>query len=105
MERVGEHPVAAGPLAVRWFAYELEPPRAGLTGHARLIFENAGSATWRARGRNGVRLSYHWLDPLGNPIVWDGKRVAPPRPIAPGESVELDIPLDAPRPPGRYLVS
>jgi hypothetical protein len=105
MQRVGEHPVAAGPLAVRWLAYELDAPRAGVTGRARLALENAGSATWRARGKNGVRISYHWLDPLGNPIVWDGIRVAPPRPVPPGESVELEVPLSAPRPPGRYLVS
>lgn len=105
MERVGEHPVAAGPLAVRWLAYEVDEPRAGATGRARLTLENAGSATWYARGRHGVRLSYHWLDPLGNPIVWDGARVPPPGPVAPGETVELEVPLAAPRPPGRYLVS
>ena len=102
---MGEHPVKAGPLAVRWLGYEVDPPRAGVTGRARLVLENAGSATWRARGRNGVRISYHWLDPLRNPIVWDGVRTAPPRPVAPGETLELELPLVAPRPPGRYLLS
>ena len=29
MERVGEHPIPAGPLAVRWLAYELPDLRAG----------------------------------------------------------------------------
>ncbi|HZO48579.1 MAG TPA: hypothetical protein VFB26_00375 [Gaiellaceae bacterium] len=105
MERVGEHPVTPGPLAVRWLAYELEPPRAGATGRARVALENAGSATWRARGREGVRLAYHWLDPLGNPIVWDGTRAALPGPVAPGETIELDVSLAAPRPPGRYVLS
>jgi hypothetical protein len=105
VEHVGEHSLKAGPLAVRWLAYELDPPRAGVTGRARLVLENAGTATWRARGRTGVRLSYHWLDPLGNPIVWDGTRTAPARPVPPGETVELDVPLTAPRPPGRYVLS
>src|SRR5581483_311385 len=41
VERVGEHPVRPGPLAVRWLAYELEPPRAGVTGRARVALENA----------------------------------------------------------------
>lgn len=105
MERIGEHPVNAGPLAVRWLAYELEPPRAGAAGTARVALENAGSATWRSRGRTGVRLAYHWLDPLRNPIVWDGTRTSLPRTVSPGETIELDVPLVAPRPPGGYLLS
>ena len=105
MERVGEHPLKAGPLAVRWLAHEVESPRAGVTGRARIALENAGSATWRARGKSGVRLAYHWLDPLGNPIVWDGIRTGFGRPIAPGETVEIDIPVAAPRPPGGYVLS
>ena len=48
MQRVGEHPVPVGPLAVRWLAYELPELRAGTTGTARLRVTNAGSATWRA---------------------------------------------------------
>ena len=105
MERVGEHLLKAGPLAVRWLAHEVEPPRAGVTGQARLALENAGSATWRARGKSGVRLAYHWLDPLGNPIVWDGIRTAFPRAVAPGETLEIEVPVAAPRPPGGYVLS
>ena len=105
MERVGDHPVAAGPLAVRWLAYELEPARAGALGRARVRVENAGTATWRSRGGEGVQLSYHWLDPLGNPVDWDGLRTALPRPVAPGEAVELDAAISAPRPPGRYRIA
>jgi hypothetical protein len=105
MKRVGEHPVAVGPLAVRWLGHELSPARAGATARARVALENAGSATWRSRGRTGVRLAYHWLDPLGNPLVWDGLRTALPYPIAPGDSIELEARIVAPRPPGRYLLS
>ena len=105
MERVGEHPVAPGPLAVRWLAHEVEPPRAGVTGRACVVLENAGSATWRGRGKTGVRLAYHWLDPLGNAIVWDGLRTAFAGPIAPGETVEIELPVAAPRPPGGYVLS
>jgi hypothetical protein len=105
MERVGEHPVPAGPLAVRWLAYELVEQRAGTTTTARLRLENAGSAPWRSRGREGIQLSYHWLDPLGNAIVWDGTRSALPETVRPGESVELESSLTAPRPPGRYRLA
>jgi len=37
--------------------------------------------------------------------VWDGLRTTLPYPIAPGETVELDARIVAPRPPGRYVLS
>ncbi len=105
MQAVGEHPVPAGPLAVRWLAYELSGVRAGTTGTLRVRARNAGSARWRSRGDAGVQASYHWLDPLGNAIVWDGPRTAFERPVAPGEEVELELQLRAPQPPGRYRLA
>jgi hypothetical protein len=105
MERVGEHAVPVGPLAVRWIAYELGEPRAGSRVPARLRLANAGSAPWRSRGRDGVHLSYHWLDPLGNPIVWDGVRASLPGVVRPGEEVELEATVRAPRPPGGYRLA
>jgi hypothetical protein len=105
MERVGEHAVPVGPLAVRWLAYELDEPRAGVAGRARLRLENAGSAAWRSRATEGIQLAYHWLDPLGNPIVWDGVRTALPQPVEPGGTVELEITVLAPRPPGGYRLA
>ncbi len=105
MERVGEHAVPVGPLAVRWLAYELDDARAGAEGRARVRLENAGSAAWRSRGQEGVQLAYHWLDPLGNPIVWDGVRAPLPRVIEPGEDVELDVAVVAPRPHGSYRLA
>jgi hypothetical protein len=105
MERVGEHAVPVGPLAVRWLGYEIAEPRAGMASRARLRLENAGSAAWRSRGKEGVQLAYHWLDGLGNPIVWDGIRTPLPRPIEPGETVELEVEVLAPRPPGSYRLA
>ncbi|MBA3375192.1 MAG: hypothetical protein ACR2M2_00930 [Gaiellaceae bacterium] len=105
MERVGEHAVPVGPLAVRWLAYELEEARAGVAGRARVRLENAGSAAWRSRGREGIQVAYHWLDPLGNPIVWDGVRAPLPRAIEPGNEVELDVTVVAPRPQGSYRLA
>jgi len=105
MARVGEHPVPVGPLAVRWLAYELEEPRAGVTDLVRIRLENAGTAPWRSHGKEGVQLAYHWLDPLGNPIVWDGIRAAFPREVEPAGTIELEVPVEAPRPPGRYRLA
>ena len=105
MERVGEHAVPVGPLAVRWLAYELEEARAGVASRARVRLENAGSAAWRSRGQEGIQLAYHWLDPLGNPIVWDGVRAPLPRVVEPGGEVELDMTVVAPRPQGSYRLA
>ena len=99
MKRVGEHPVPSGPLAVRWLAYEVAPPRAGALGEARLQLENAGRAPWQ-----DVRLGYHWLDELGNPIVWDGLRTGL-RPAESGEPVEVGATVRGPIPPGRYRLA
>jgi hypothetical protein len=105
MEAVGEHPVPAGPLAVRWLAYALPELRAGTSGKARLRLQNAGSATWRSRAAAGVQLSYHWLDDRGNAIVWDGPRTAFARPVEPGETAEVELDLRSPQPPGPYRLA
>ena len=63
---------ASGPLVARWRTLEHGPVEAGALGEATVEVENAGSATWRTRGPDeGLFLCYHWLDPRGNPIVFD----------------------------------
>jgi hypothetical protein len=76
----------------------LDEPRAGALGSARVELENAGTAAWR----EDIACSYHWLDPLGNPIHWDGIRTPLPRPVAPEERITLRVDIRAPIPPGRY---
>jgi hypothetical protein len=105
MQRAGEHRVASGPLAVRWLAYEVPRPRAGAIGLARVALENAGSATWRSHANAGIYVSYHWLDERRNPIVWDGIRTYLPRPVEPGEQIELDVEVRGPVPPGTYRLA
>jgi hypothetical protein len=101
MQRVGEHPVPAGPLAVRWLACELPRFRAGALHNVPVRLANAGSATWRRR----VLLSCHWLDDRGNAIVWDGPRTPLPHEVPPGEEVEVDAAVRAPQPPGSYRLA
>jgi hypothetical protein len=99
MERAGEHPVPAGPLAVRWLAFELPRLRAGARHECRLALANAGAAAWR-----DLLLAYHWLDDRGNPIVWDGLRTELPV-VEPGAEVEVVAALQAPIPPGRFRLA
>src|ERR687897_999543 len=105
MNRVGEHPVPVGPLAVRWLGYRLPELRAGAESTVEVLLRNAGTATWRSRGDLGVKLSYHWLDDRGNAIVWDGPRVGFGGPVAPGDEIEVALSVRAPRPPGRYRLA
>jgi len=86
-----------GPLVVSWGDWSLEPPQAGAVGMAHIELENAGTVPWR----DGIVLSYHWLDDRGNAIVWDGDRPPLP-PLAPGERAAVDARVRAPIPPGRY---
>jgi hypothetical protein len=98
LERVRDHPVPSGPLAVRWLALDVPAVHAGTLTRLRVRLENAGSASWRA-----LQFSYHWLDERGNPILWDGIRT--PVEAAPGEQHELEAPLRGPIPPGRYKLA
>lgn len=97
-------PFGGDPLAPRWGPWTIGRVRAGTRVTARLRVENGGTATWRSQGADGLQVAYHWLDPRGNAIVWDGVRSPFPRPIAPGEAIELDLAVDAPRPPGSYVL-
>lgn len=92
------------PLAPVFQEWTLPPQRAGARAVARVVVSNGGGATWRSRGADGLQLSYHWLDGHRNAIVWDGLRTPFPHPVAPGETIALDVPLVAPRPPGRYVL-
>src|SRR6185437_5976911 len=85
------------PLAVRFGSWTLDDVQAGAVGTARVELENAGTIRWG----DAIRLSYHWLDDRGNPIVWDGIRTPLP-PLEPGERTAVDARVRAPIPPGRY---
>jgi hypothetical protein len=99
MEAVPAHRVPAGPLGVRWLAYDLEQPQAGAVGSATVEMENAGTEPWR-----GIALAYHWLDDLDNAIDWDGLRTPIER-LEPSDRVAIAALVRAPMPPGRYRLA
>ncbi len=100
----GNEPPAA-PLGVTWISNDLGAVRAGEDSTVNLELRNSGAATWRSRDGAGVRVSYHWLDGLGNPVVWDSPRTAFPHPVAPGDAVAVPLVLRAPMPPGEYVLA
>lgn len=105
MQRADAHSVPAGPLAVRWLGYELGEARAGAVFRARVAFENAGTLAWHGGPPHTIAAGYHWLDRLGNPIVWDGFWRPVGRELAPGERAEVELEVRAPIPPGRYRLA
>ena len=88
------------PLAVRWGAHELPDLHAGVLASVRVELDNAGETPWRG---DRFTVSYHWLDELANPIVWDGLRT--PVSAEPGETAVVEVAVRAPIPPGRYRLS
>jgi hypothetical protein len=99
------HIVPAGPLAVRWLAHDLPPQRAGTTTIGTVELENAGTAAWRSRPGRDIHLSYHWLDQLGNPIVWAGAFILLPERVVPGERITVWVTVRAPMPAGAYRLA
>ena len=103
MPSVGEHTVPKGPLAVRWLACEVGTVKAGARGHARVALENAGLLALVAPPR--MRLAYHWLDELGNPIHWDGLHTRAAAPGRAGGPARGDARPARPIPPGSYRIA
>lgn len=80
----------------------------GQTVSADVTIKNASSKTWPTkpdpRGRNAVNLSYHWLDPKRQMVIFDGLRTPLPRDLNPGESVTVRATIRAPEKAGEYLL-
>ncbi len=67
---------------------------------------NTGKAAWGIDGERPIRLAYHWLDQTSGVVIdFEGLRTALPHPIDPGESLELQANLRAPRQTGEYLLA
>lgn len=90
-----------------WYRSTLVAPaeltlNAGETQPVAITLTNSGALTWRETGDKPFRLAARWQ-------TADGARELPaqptwplPRPIAPGESIVLSVPLRAPNHAGSY---
>ena len=68
----------------------------------RVVVRNEGAAIWSPEA--GDRMSYRWIDDDGEIVVRDGLRTPLPGPVAPGESVVLDVRVRGLATPGRYTL-
>jgi hypothetical protein len=83
--------------------------RAGERVTLRLRVRNLGGAVWPARGdargMYQVNAGDRWLDPVTGRVVNDlDGRTALPADLGPGQQVELQLPVTAPRAPGDYVL-
>jgi len=51
-----------------------------------------------------VKLGYHWIDELGERVVYGGRRTGFEGKVAPGETISASIAVRAPDRPGRYTL-
>lgn len=74
----------------------------------RAVVRNAGSVPWPARERMGapfqLSLGNHWLDTAGREVVHDDGRAPLLRDLQPGEEMEFEFVVNAPKTPGDYLL-
>jgi phosphoglycerol transferase MdoB-like AlkP superfamily enzyme len=63
---------------------------------------NDGIRAWH---KDRVSVSYHWLDPDGNTLVFEGVRTPLPEAVTTGETIGLELRVVAPRQTGRLLLA
>jgi SAM-dependent methyltransferase len=86
-----------------------DAPTSLATGEARSVMvaiTNASHAVWRhdiPAGRH-ICIANHWLREDGTVAAADDGRARLPRTLAPGESIEIALPVTAPAEPGRYVL-
>jgi hypothetical protein len=91
--------------AVEWLGAQAPATvAAGSSFTVRTAIANRSRAAWPSTRPAAVALSYHWVDPAGGPVVWDGLRTALPFDVPPGGELRLDQAVRAPDTPGLYVL-
>ena len=65
---------------------------------------NRSGSVWKSTGAARVRLASRWMDGARGEVVAEGDRTELPLPMAPGEVARVELELQAPERPGRYLL-
>jgi len=65
--------------------------------------QNPGTETWISAGAFPVNVSYKWFKG-GVMMSIEGERTALPRPVAPNQTVDVDVRVVAPPDPGKYVL-
>jgi hypothetical protein len=89
-----------GRLLIQPITKQIEP---GETFELQARLENKAAEAWVSTERHPIHLSYHWLDPAGRPVVFEGLRTAlPVSRLMPGNGVDVALRIKAPEQVGRF---
>jgi 4-amino-4-deoxy-L-arabinose transferase-like glycosyltransferase len=82
--------------------------RAGARATLRVNVRNAGDSLWPGRAWKSdafqVGIGNHWLDAEGREVIHDDGRAPLASDLAPGESREMELTVNAPKEPGEYTL-
>ncbi|HYK99059.1 MAG TPA: SpoIID/LytB domain-containing protein, partial [Candidatus Acidoferrales bacterium] len=99
-------PVLAQAAYVAQVTANAVPPMiAGGTYTVVANLKNTGAAAWNFAGANPIDVSYHWHDPSGNTVVWDGLRTPLVADVAPGATVTANVKVATPAKGGTYTLT
>ena len=101
--------VAAAPSPALGALYTVPippPPTIAASGLAQVSVQltNTGTEAWNATGANPVNLSFHWYDPSGAPVVWDGARTPLGADVPVGGQLVVTANVVAPSAAGTYAL-
>jgi O-antigen ligase len=97
-----------------WYQARIEPRRTSLQlepselSKTAVRVANVGKLTWGSKGRKPFHLSYRWFELSSpsevRPLAIEGERTRLDAPLKPGESLDVDATVRAPRQPGIYVL-
>jgi len=71
----------------------------------RVKVKNTGMSFWESQGSERIDLGTHWVDrDTGEVVVWDGNRGLLESDTGQGQEANVDIIIEAPGEPGRYIL-
>ena len=69
-----------------------------------VVIENGSSFDWLTDAEQPIFASYHWLDPVGNMVVYDGVRTNLPAPIQSFGRAQVVVSVVPPATAGNYTL-
>lgn len=97
-EKVGDH---LGKISLNG---KLPRIYSGRPVQINVVIENSSNFDWVTGAVQPVFASYHWLDPVGNMVVYDGIRTNLPAPITPLSRAQVSVSIVPPPTAGNYTL-
>src|SRR5437867_6590393 len=92
-------PALARPAETLVATYVASPPPTVPAGNpfvVSVMLTNTGTEAWKSTAPGLVTLSYHWYDPSGATLIWDGARTPLGGDVAPTQQRMVQLAVTAP---------